>query len=208
MANIFEVSEQQRDAIIDIVRESWTTFFIEGYPPQTVTTNIPIGLMVHDHVNGPLPTNLAHGLPQSPVEDLSSTGQVTFLTGGRQVALELASRLQILLGEDMEKVLYIPHAYANVDEIPSLQEDFDGNVVKVNDKVFVKISGSSVSIEVIRKALGSMIGCYSVGWVVTPDLPDARFCSAIVPVFDGEGWALVGRQSYSQGVATNLKRLN
>ncbi|MDF4004127.1 hypothetical protein P3W33_12055 [Luteibacter sp. PPL552] len=208
MANYFEASKEQRDAITAIVLEDSAVFFQNAGSALAEMVNRPIELMVHDHVTGPVPSNLAHGLPQSPVEDLHEDGRITFLSGGRDVALQLSTQLQRCLVENIEKILLIPHAYATINEISSLQDDFDGNVVEVNGRVYVKTSAGSASIEVLRRALSSMIGCYSVGWLLTRDFPEGSPCSAIVSVFDGEGWALVGSPLGVRGGAIDNRHIN
>ncbi len=149
-------------------------------------------LMVHSDVAGPLPANIGHGLPQSP-RCPTSDGGLVFLSGGRTLGLEVATYLVEALSIDASRVLYIPHAYARPDEMKSLQDDFSGNVVEVRGRVYVRSCGPAIEPELVRRALACMIGGYSVAWLLGSDLPDVKPCSAVVPVFDGEGWAVLGQ---------------
>ena len=202
MARFFLATEEQRSVIADIVERDASGFFSDNLTRTIEGIASCIELMVHDDVVGPIHQSIAHGLPQSP-HQTSSDGSVIYLSGAREVGMDLATRLVAVLEEDRNKVLYIPHAYANPVEIDSLQGEFNGNVLELAGKVYIRFSGPNILPELIRRALASMICGYSVGWLLERDLPAGNPCSAVVPIFDGEGWAVLGKSVFLQARACN-----
>jgi len=191
MARLFPISKEQQDGIVDIVEKD-ASFFSDGLGGEAGRLAVSTELMVHGDVVGPLPQSLDHGLPQSP-RQISSNEGVAFLSGAREIGMEVATCLAAILAMDSNKVLYLPHAYARPTEIDSLQEDFGGLVLEVAGRVYIKGTGPGVQPELLRRALASMICGYSVGWLLDTDLPESMPSSAVVPVFDGEGWAVAGK---------------
>lgn len=196
MARLISASEEQQRILANIAWEDAAAFFpaLAGTALNALTSSVE--LIVHDNVVGPLPRNIAHGLPQSPRGILSGEG-VVFLAGAREVGIELATSLVTNLAEDVNRVLYVPHAYAVPSEIESLQDEFGGRVLEVIGRVYIRCSGNDVLPDLVRRAIGSMICGYSVGWLLNSDLPEGKPCSAIVPIFDGEGWAILGKSVVS-----------
>jgi hypothetical protein len=196
MAQFFLATKEQRSVITDIVQRDASGFFSAANLTKTVEGIAScIELMVHDDVVGPIHQSIAHGLPQSP-HQVSSDGSVVYLSGAREVGMDLATRLVAVLEVDHNKVLYIPHAYANPVEINSLQGEFNKNVLELAGKVYIRCSGPNIASELIRRALASMICGYSVGWLLDGDLPAGNPCMAVVPIFDGEGWAVLGKSVF------------
>jgi len=195
MARLFPAAEEQRSVIADIVEKDAAVFFSAGLNVTIAGSASSLELMVHDDVSGPIPHDIAHGLPQSP-NQISPDGSATFLSGAREVGMELATRLTTILGIDRTKVLYIPHAYAEPAEIESLQDEFNGLAMEMAGRVYIRCSGPNIAPELVRRALVSMIGGYSVAWLLDFDLPEGKPCSAVVSVFDGEGWAIFGKSVF------------
>jgi hypothetical protein len=195
MARFFPATEVQQNNIVDIVEKDAAVFFSTDLDSATSTLMPSIELLVHDNVNGPITQDIAHGLYQSP-HQISPDGKITFLSGAREVGLELATCLATLLEVNSKKTLYIPHAYALPAEIESLQDRFGGRVLELAGRVYIRCSGPNVDPELVRQALARMMCGYSVGWLLDRDLPTGKPCSAVVPIFDGEGWAICG-ESFS-----------
>lgn len=202
MARHFLATEEQRSVITDIVERDASDFFSVDLTKTVEGIASSIELMVHDDVVGPIHQNIDHGLPQSP-HQVSSDGRVTYLSGARDVGMDLATRLVAVLEADRNKVLYIPHAYAKPTEIDSLQDEFNKNALELAGRVYIRCSGSNIVPDVIRRALASMICGYSVGWLLDCDLPAGNPCSAVVPIFDGEGWAILGKSVLPESHASN-----
>lgn len=196
MARLFSASEEQQGIIADIVSEDAAAFLSADMGEAVKALTSSVELMVHDDVIGPLPRNIAHGLPQSPYE-ISPDERAVFLSGAREVGMEVAAYLAASLAGDVDKVLYIPHAYAMPAEIESLQDEFGARVLEVIGRVYIRCSGRDIDPELVRRAIGSMMCGYSVGWLLDSDIPEGTPCSAIVPVFDGEGWAILGKSIVS-----------
>lgn len=196
MARFFPATEEQRCVIVDIVDRDATVLFPASLNKFIGELASCIELMVHDEVTGPIPQDIAHGLPQSPSQ-ISPDGNIIFLSGAREVGMELATRLAAALEVDDKKTLYVPHAYAAPAEIESLQDEFNGRVLEITGRVYIRYSGPDIAPELIRRALVSMICGYSVGWLLDCDFPVGKPCSAVAPVFDGEGWVILGKSVFS-----------
>lgn len=194
MAHLLPVTDEQRSAIFSIVERDAAEFFLGGLATSIEMDLSYLELMVHNDVISTGHQDIAHGLPKSPRQVLTG-GNAVFLSGAREVGIELAIYLAAILEADRNKCLYIPHAYARPAEIVSLQGDFDGRVIAIDERVYIRCSGPSVSPELIRRALASMICAYSVGWLLDREFPRGRPCLAVVPLFDGEGWAIMGKAS-------------
>lgn len=120
----------------------------------------------------------------------SVDGHVTLMSGAMSVRSSLSDSLSRAISSNNRPRLLVPHAYALPHEVASLQEDFDGNVVTFSERVYVSISSGDADAQIVRRALACMIGCYSVAWLFE-DAALVHPVIAIVPIFDGDGFALV-----------------
>jgi hypothetical protein len=150
-----------------------------------------VRLMAHPEARIPESGLLSTALGGMPTI-ASSDGRVTFLSGAMQVGAALAGSLSEAIQADPTLSLWIPHGYAVPGEIASLQPTYEGHAVVVGGHVYMKFQGAGIEPELIRRALASMIGCYSVGWLVSAAAGPAVARLAIVPIFDGDGFALGG----------------
>lgn len=150
-----------------------------------------VRLMAHPEARIPESGLLSTALGGMPTI-ASSDGRVTFLSGAIQVGAALAVSLSEAILADPTLSLWIPHGYAVPGEIASLQPKFGAHAVAVGGHVYMKFQGAGIEPELIRRALASMIGCYSVGWLVSAAPGQYVAKLAIVPIFDGDGFALVG----------------
>lgn len=169
-----------------------------GYPFSTSTEFQSIDLLVHEAVRHVIDQDIFQAISDSPaVPALDGLG--TLVVGGMAVGKSLAENLAEMISSDARLTLLVPHAYAIPDEVATLQDDFDDSVVAFSDKVYVIFKGLRANAEIIRRALASMIGGYSVAWLFDDEGALACPAAAIVSIFDGDGFAVV---TWSRGDLT------
>lgn len=151
---------------------------------------------VHLHVDG----DIGQAIPETPSAP-SAGGRVTLMTGAMAVGRSFAASLSLAISRNNSLRLLVPHAYAVPKEVDSLQDDFDGNVVAFPGGVYVMFKSGRTEAETVRRALASMIGCYSVAWLFDDADALSSPVIAIVPVFDGDGFAIM---SSSKSVVREL----
>lgn len=149
-------------------------------------------LLTHAEVGEMVPaSDLLQGLEQSPVA-ISGDGVVSLLTGANDVASHLSSELSMLLHDDATATLQVPHAYATQAEIDSLVARNHIPMRVQADQVYYCFDAMNCESELIRKSLGSTIAMHSVAWVFSGAGHNKKPALALVPIFDGDGWALAG----------------
>jgi hypothetical protein len=62
---------------------------------------------------------------------------------------------------------------------------------------YVTFNAGCADPEIIRRALTRMIGCYSVAWLFDDAGTLVRPAVAVIPIFDGDGFALMARSRTS-----------
>lgn len=151
-----------------------------------------VELLVHEAISRPVDVDISHAIPDSPTEP-SLDGRVALMTGAMAVGRALAANLSMAISKNDCLRLLVPHAYAVPSEVASLQDDFGGNVVAYSDAAYVLFSAGRADPEIIRRALASMIGSYSVAWLFNDAGTLVSPVVAVIPVFDGDGFALMAQ---------------
>jgi hypothetical protein len=113
------------------------------------------------------------------------------MAGAMAVGSSVAASLSSAISRNSSLRLLVPHAYAVPKEVDSLQDDFDENVAVFPGGVYVMFKSGRTEAETVRRALASMIGCYSVAWLFDDADAMSSPVIAIVPVFDGDGIAMM-----------------
>lgn len=149
-----------------------------------------VELLVHKAVHIHAAGGLNHALPDTPSAP-SMDDRVTLMTGAMAVGRSFAASLSLAISKNNTLRLLVPHAYAVPKEVDSLQDDFDGNVAVFPGGVYVMFKRGRTESETVRRALGSMIGCYSVAWLFDDADVLTSPVIAIVPIFDGDGFAIM-----------------
>lgn len=182
----------QQSAIAGIVVED-----IDRRPfghPISVPTGFhsSVELLVSGRIQGPVDGDIFHGIPDSPAVPMLG-GRITLAEGSMAVRSALAESLSRAISANEQVVLLVPHAYALPKEVESLQSRYGGNMAIFSDNVYVAFSADCADSQIIRRALARMIGAYSVAWIFNDAEVLAQPVAAVVSVFDGDGFALVGR---------------
>lgn len=149
-----------------------------------------VELLVHEAVCHPVDGDISNAIPETPTTP-SLDGQVTLMTGAMTVGSSLAKSLSTAVSRNDHLRLLVPHAYATSEEVASLQDDFGGNVCAFSKGVYVTFRSGHTDPEIVRRALASMIGGYSVAWLFDDAGALSHPVIAVVPIFDGDGFALV-----------------
>jgi hypothetical protein len=168
-----------------------------GYPlsiPDDFQSSVE--LLVHEAIKHPVDGDIKHAIPETPTAP-SLDGRVTLMTGAMAVGRCFAASLSLAISRNDRLRLLVPHAYAVPNEVASLQGDFGGNVVTFSEGVYVTFRAGHVDPEIVRRALASMIGGYSVAWLFDDAGALAHPVIAVVPIFDGDGFALMARSRTS-----------
>lgn len=183
-------TSSQRHAVTNVVADD-----IERCPfghPLSIPEDFQssVELLVHQAIRHSVDGDISHAIPETPTES-SLHGRVTLMTGAMAVGSAFAASLSRAISRNDRLRLLIPHAYAVPNEVASLQDDFGGNVVTFSERVYVALRFGHADPEIVRRALASMIGSYSVAWLF--DDAGALFhpVVAVVPIFDGDGFALM-----------------
>ena len=155
-----------------------------------------VELLVHEAIKHPVDGDIKHAIPETPTAP-SLDGRVTHMPGATAVARCFAASLSLAISRNDRLRLLAPHAYAVPSEVDSLQDDFDGNVVSFSERVYVTFKAGRVDPEIVRRALASMIGGYSVAWLFDDAEALTNPVIAIVSIFDGDGFALMARSPSS-----------
>jgi len=155
-----------------------------------------VELLVHEVVSRPVDEDISHAILDSPTVP-SLDGRVTLMAGAMAVGSALSASFSMAISRNDCLRFLVPHAYAVPNEVASLQDDFDGNIVAFSDRVYVMFSAGHTDPEIVRRALASMIGGYSVAWLFDDAGALVRPAVALVPIFDGDGFALVARSRTS-----------
>ena len=149
-----------------------------------------VELLVHESISHSVEEDISFGISDSPTVPALG-GRGTLMVGAMSVYRALATNISTAISENDRLTFLVPHAYAIPSEADSLQGTFGGNVVTFNDGVYVKFRDTSFDPEIIRRAMASMIGCYSVAWLFDDGEALVHPVVAVVPIFDGDGFALV-----------------
>lgn len=155
-----------------------------------------VELLVHEAIRHSVDGDINHAIPETPTER-SLDGRVTLMSGAMDVGRSFAASLSMAISRNDGLRLLVPHAYAVPNEVASLQDDFGGNVVTFSERVYVTFKSGHADPEIVRRALASMIGGYSVAWLFDDAGALAHPVVAVVPIFDGDGFALVARSRTS-----------
>jgi hypothetical protein len=155
-----------------------------------------VELVVHGAIRHPVDGDISHAIPETPTAP-SLDGRMTLMTGAMAVGSAFAASLSMAISKDDRLRFLVPHAYAVPSEVPSLQDDFGGNVVTFSEGVYVAFGSGHTDPEIVRRALASMIGGYSVAWLFDDADVLVHPVAAVVPIFDGDGFALVARSRTS-----------
>ncbi|URL58176.1 hypothetical protein IM816_16500 [Luteibacter flocculans] len=185
-------TDSQRHSITNVVTDD-----IERRPfghPLSIPDDFQssVELLVHEAVRHPVDGDISQGIPETPTAP-SLGGRVTLLTGAMAVGSSFAASLSAAISRNDRLRLLVPHAYAVPTEVASLQDDFGGNVVTFSEGVYVTFRSGHAGPEIVRRALASMIGGYSVAWLFDDGEALYHPVIAAVPIFDGDGFALVAR---------------
>jgi hypothetical protein len=81
------------------------------------------------------------------------------------------------------------------------------STIELEGHLWVRFSGREVDPELIRRSLATMLGAYSVAWLVAGPEIHSRPITAFVSVFDGEGWAVLEDGNGESGFTANLHGL-
>jgi hypothetical protein len=154
-------------------------------------------IVVRQEFDGAIPDNLAHGLPPGPP-----------VTGAPVTAVDnaLATAMARFLAVETRASLHVPLPLAIPSELEKLRGKFGDRVYELKGRVWVRFSGREVDPELIRRSLATMLGAYSVAWLVVGPEIHSRPITAFVSVFDGEGWAVLGDGYGESGLTANLDR--
>ena len=155
-----------------------------------------VELVVHEAIQTPVVGDISHAIPDTPTVS-SLDGHVTLMTGAMAVGESFAVSLSAAIARDDQLTFVVPHAYALANEVASLQDDFGRNVVTFFGKVYVTFRSGHADPEMVRRALASMIGGYSVAWLFDDAEALVRPVVAVVPIFDGDGFGLVAQSRTS-----------
>jgi len=155
-----------------------------------------VELLVHEAISHPVDEDISRGIPESPTVP-SVGGQVTLMAGAMAVGSALAVSLSVAISKNDCLSFLVPHAYALPNEVASLQDRYGGNVVTFSEKVYVMFNPGCADPEIIRRALTRMIGGYSVAWLFDDGGGLDHPVLAVVPIFDGDGFALMARSRTS-----------
>jgi len=189
-------TSSQRYSVTNVVRDD-----IERCPfghPLSIPEDFQswVELLVHESIRHPVDGDISQAIPETPTAP-SLDGQVTLMTGAMAVGRSFAATLSLAISRNDRLRLLVPHAYAVPNEVASLQHDFGGNVVIFSEGVYVTFSSGHTDPEIVRRALASMIGGYSVAWLFDDADALVRPVVAVVPIFDGDGFALIARSRTS-----------
>jgi hypothetical protein len=192
MLKTFIPTPSQQSSIIRIVTED-----INRRPfgrPVAVPANFgaSMELIVHASIRGPIDQYIFQAIPASPVVPLPGGG-MTLAEGAMAVGSALAASLGQAITANQQMRLLVPHAYAVPKEVDALQGRYGGNAVIFSDNVYVAFSAGHADPVIIRRALARMIGGYSVAWLFDDNGSLVRPVAAVVRIFDGDGFALIGR---------------
>lgn len=162
--------------------------------PLSIPDDFPssVELLVHEKICHSVDGDISHAIPESPTVP-SLDGRVTHVAGAMAVGGALAASLSMAMSVNDRIRLLVPHAYAMPNEIGSLQERYGGNVVAFSENVYVTFSVGCADPEIIRRALTRMISGYSVAWLFDDAGSLVRPAVAVIPIFDGDGFALMAR---------------
>jgi len=155
-----------------------------------------VELLVHEAIRRPVDGDISHGIPETPTAP-SLDGRATLMTGAMAVGSSFAASLSMAISASDCVRLFVPHAYAMPNEVESLQDRYGGNVVAFSENVYVMFNSGCADPEIIRRALTRMIGGYSVAWLFDDGETLVHPVVAIVPIFDGDGFALMARSRTS-----------
>lgn len=192
MLKTFIPTPSQQSSIIRIVTED-----IDRRPfgrPVAVPANFgaSMELIVHASIRGPIDQDIFQAIPASPVVPLSG-GCMTLAEGAMAVGSALAAGLGAAITANQQMRLLVPHAYAVPKEVDALQSRYGGNAVIFSDNVYVAFSAGTADPGIIRRAFARMICGYSVAWLFSDNGSLVRPVAAVVRIFDGDGFALIGR---------------
>jgi hypothetical protein len=185
-------TQKQQTSITDIVTEDIKCHQFGHALSIPDDFQSSVELLVHEAICQPVEGDISHAIPETPTVSLLD-GRVSVMEGSMAVGRSVASSLSTAISRNDRLRLLVPHAYAVAEEVASLQDKFDGNVVTFSEKVYVTFSFARTEPEIIRRALASMIGGYSVAWLFDDATALLHPVAAFVPIFDGDGFALVAR---------------
>jgi hypothetical protein len=185
-------SSIQTSILNTLVRENALTMFPEmvkeGLSLELTKTSLLLhmdaGVLARAH-------SLSSGLEFSPTAP-TADGSVFRSTGAGEVDACLASALAALFHNDHALSLLVPHAYAKEDELQSLQIRAKVPARFLGGHVHYCFDATNSEAGSITKALGSGLAMYSVSWLVRGNGCQNKPVLAMVPVFDGDGWGLMG----------------
>lgn len=191
-AALVHAASSQEAALKALILTSALATFPEMAEADFSSVLADIRLLVHAEIGNTASTHdLTLGLEHSPTVT-SGDGVVALLTGANEVDGHLSSALSVFVRGNVAASLLIPHAYAIADEIDSLVARNHIPMRFQGGHVYYCFDAKNSTPESINKALSSSIAMYPVAWVFSVVGQDCKPILAIIPVFDGDGWALAG----------------
>jgi hypothetical protein len=178
-------SPPQKERIRKIVQEDADFWGYARFADGGNACSQKITIVVRQGYRGSLPENLFHGLSPIRVDDKAQLSV--------EVGTALAARLASLLRSGtIAASFHIPIPLSVPSEIDAVRKKFGDRVYELKGRLLVPFSAPEGEPESIRRGLVGLLGAYSVAWLLAgSDIP-SKPIAALVSIFDGEGWGVLG----------------